>query len=296
MPAFTDRRFDLPHDRTLLIREATPADIDGIAALYAGLEDDARCRRFFTLWRPPREFFERIALAAERGGGGVVAIVRDTAGRELVAGEASYELLANGNGELEITVARAWRGWLGASLLDALLDVARCRGLVALEAEILSSNLSMLALVRHRGYVTVPDPEWSELRVVIGVESAVPGWPPRDERPRLLIEGSGVTHWRAQDLVSAPVVSLACAGPSGSHIRCPALDGSTCALARDADAILVVRRGDEQTWHDIVAHHEALCAGVPVLLEERGREADDCIVRACDAARRRQRSADAAAM
>ena len=61
--------------RTLVVRPVAHGDVDGLAALYAGLDDDARYRRFFSIYRPDRDFFEHITTIEERGGAGLVAAI-----------------------------------------------------------------------------------------------------------------------------------------------------------------------------------------------------------------------------
>lgn len=63
----------LPGGGVLTVRPVIPTDVDGLVALYDGLSDDDRYRRFFSSFRPPRSFFERLASVVERGGYGVVA-------------------------------------------------------------------------------------------------------------------------------------------------------------------------------------------------------------------------------
>jgi hypothetical protein len=80
----------------------------------------------------------------------------------------------DGNGEFTLTIASGWRGWLGPYLLDALVAAAAARGLPNLQADILTDNARMLALVSHRGYVT-PDREFSQVRIAVVVaQSAQP--------------------------------------------------------------------------------------------------------------------------
>lgn len=55
-----------------------------------------------------------------------MAVISDDG--ERIVGEAEYILLPGGDGELAITVAPDWRGWLGPYLLDTLLEVAASRG------------------------------------------------------------------------------------------------------------------------------------------------------------------------
>ena len=168
-----------------MIRSVAARDVDGLEALYDGLDDDARHRRFFSLYRPDRAFFERMAAVDDRGGAGLVATVVDPGGSERLVGEAGYELLPNGHGELAITVERCWRGWLGPVLLDALVDAAAARGVPNLEADVLVTNGPMLAMLRSRGYATMPNHDWSVIRAVIGTSGPRPAQPYPERLPRL---------------------------------------------------------------------------------------------------------------
>ncbi len=181
----------LPDGRTLVVRPVRPADVDGLAALYAGLGAEDRYRRFFSVYHPPRAFFERLAGVAAEGGFGLVALVTapgaspDAGGDDRVAepaadlvGEASFVLLPNGNGELGVVVAPRWRGWLGPHLLDALLSAAAARGVPNLEADILVSNGPMLALARSRDCTIRDRPDPAVVRVVIATGPRHAGSPP----------------------------------------------------------------------------------------------------------------------
>jgi hypothetical protein len=165
------RKVPLPDGRTLSIRFVERRDVDGLTALYAGLDPASNYRRFFSAFRPGRPFFERIATMGERPGAGLVATIGTGDLGDRIVAECGYEVLPNGNGELAITVDRAWRGWLGAYLLDALVDVAASRGVPNLEADILVTNGPMLALLRSRGYAIVPNADWNIVRAMIGTAS-----------------------------------------------------------------------------------------------------------------------------
>jgi hypothetical protein len=154
----------LSDGRTLTVRPVTEADVEGLDALFGGLSEDDRYYRFFSLSHPGRKFLEQMARAEDEGGYRLVAVVSG-AENKLVA-EAGYALLPDGNGEFALTVADGWRGWLGPYLLDAIVAVAAARGVPNLQAEILVSNIRMLALVSNRGYVTL-DREASQVRVAI---------------------------------------------------------------------------------------------------------------------------------
>ena len=186
---FPTRRIDLGRGRTLTLREVGPDDVDRLAALFDALDLDARYRRFFCAYRPRREFLERMAGVGARGGLLLVAEAgSDGSPTELVA-EAGYELLPDGDGELAVTVAAGWRGWLGPYLVDAVCEVAAARGVPNLEADVLVANGPMLALLRQRGCVVMERADWSVVRLLIGAADP-PSWPAGADVPRVLVEGA----------------------------------------------------------------------------------------------------------
>lgn len=267
------RRVTLPQGRTLVLRPVSPDDVDGLAALYEGLSADDLYRRFFSGFRPSRGFLQREARIAARGGFGLVAVVysvpRDV-GR--IVAEASYELLPNGNGDLAITVAPRWRGWLGPFLFDALLEAAAARGVPNLEADVLAVNRQMLALVRWRGCALVPSEDWTSVRVVVGTRGRMPTWPRSHERPRVLVEIPGGRWSASRAAQAAGLQVLVCSGPREGH-GCPALSGEPCPLAAAADAIVVSHSPDDESWHALVEAHQRQHPGVPVCVECHGRRA-----------------------
>jgi hypothetical protein len=270
---FEPRHVPLSGSRSLTVRPVTDDDVDGLVALYETLDDDDRYTRFFSLYRPDRGFFERLAAVGRRGGFGLVAEVSAAGSpHRSIVGEANYTPLANGNGELAITIAEPWRGWLGPYLLDALLDAAAARGVPNLEADILVTNRSMLALARARGYVTTAHPDWSQVRVSIGTASRTPSWPSEHRRTRVLVEVPG-GRWHGDAAARAAGVEvLACPGPAANR-RCPALAGRRCPLAKDADAIVMVPPAVDDRWTELLAAHARLHDAVPVYVELADPEA-----------------------
>lgn len=269
------RLVELPRDRTLEVRAVEAGDLEGLAALYEGLDEDARYRRFFSIYRPPRSFFEKLVTIRDRGGSGLVAVVREADGSDRVVGEAGYERLPNGDGELAITVDRAWRGWLGPYLLDALLEAADEQGVPNLEADVLCSNLAMLTLLRCRGYALMPRDDWSVVRLLVKAgDRGTPSWPGEHDRPRLLVEGAG-GHWRGVDRAEeAGVQVLGCAGPPEHGDGCPVLRGEPCPLVEEADAILLRRPPGSSRWQTLRDAHRERHPDVPVMVElEPGDEA-----------------------
>jgi acyl carrier protein/RimJ/RimL family protein N-acetyltransferase len=264
--AIAGHRLQFADGQTVEVRPVTRSDIDGLARLYEELDPDSRYRRFFSAWRPSRSFLERLTTIVERGGAGVVAIAYGDDGAEELVGEASYALLPNGDGELGITVADAWRGWLGHYLFDALLDAARAAGVPNLEAEVLVVNGPMLALARTRGCVTMAHPDWGVVRVLVGTSAAPPSWPGRHERTRLLVEGAGGRWHGEEEARMAGLDVLTCPGPL-ERPRCPMLAGQPCPLAAAADAIVLSRPSEDPAWRTVVDGHGRFHPGVPVCVE-----------------------------
>jgi len=260
------RRVGLPDGRTLIVRPAEAADIESLTLLYSGLSTDDLHLRFFAVYHPPRRFFEHLAAASTEGGYVLVAIVDDPVAR--IVAEADFFPLDNGNGELAVTVAAEWRGWLGPYLLDALIEAAAARGVPNLEAEILVENRRMLALIRHRGYATVDGSDFTTVRVSVGTATPTPTWAGPHDRPRVLAEVAGGRWGRERVVREAGLQVMVCPGPqSGSVAHCPAVDGRPCPLAEGADVIvcsLPVGRGHGA---EVRASHRSVLPGTPVLVE-----------------------------
>ena len=222
----------LPDGRRLEVRDVRPEDADGLEALFAQLPQGDRYLRFFTGGKPPREFVE--AMASQEPGS--VRLVAEVGG-EIVA-EASAQRLPDGDGELGITVAKPWRGWLGGYLLDVLCAEAAAAGMPNLEADVLVANHNMLGLVHKRAYAVMSRPDWTTVRIIMGSATPTPSWPPKPAGMRVLVE-TAAGHWRHEDAVEeAGMRVLSCPGPGEDGTRCPVLRGEPCALAAGADAVV----------------------------------------------------------
>jgi RimJ/RimL family protein N-acetyltransferase len=255
-------------DRQLVVRPVQPDDEAALTALYNGMDDNDRRLRFFCVYRPQPEWFADLAAADAHGGARVVAELRSPDGSELV-GEAGYASLPNGNGELALLVARPWRGWLGPYLLDRLIDIAAARGVPNLEADVLTENRVMLALLRHRGAAVMDHDGWSTLRVRIGTAADVPTWDGTGVAGRVLVEAPG-GRWAGEDEARAAGLSvLACFGPV-SNQHCPALHGRRCPLAADADSVVVRYPPGDTAWEALIEAHRRLHPESAVLLEAIG--------------------------
>lgn len=268
--AFPPRQVALPGGHAMVIRQATPADLDALAALYQELSLDDRHRRFFSAYRPGRRFFER--WVGRNDEGGLVLVAEDDTGR--VVADAGYALLDNGNGEFAVTVSPHQRGWLGPFLLDVLAEAARERGVPNLEGAILVTNQPMQAVVAHRGHAITGHDDWSVVDVVIGTQGTVPSWPPADDRPRVLVEGAGGRWHAEQEAEAVGLQVITCPGPAARPKArgCPLLAGGTCPLVDGADAVVVAIPASDPRGAELVGSHRA--AGKPVLVEAGGARAN----------------------
>ncbi len=277
-PDGSERTVPVP-DGTIVVRPAEPADADGVYTLYAELDATDRYRRFFSGYRPARASIDGEVRAVETGGFTAVAEHRVGDGSEGgtavdIVGTASWVPLPDGDGELAITVAKPWRGWLGPYLLDYLLEQAAARGVTNLQAEILVQNRTMLAIAHARGYVAVSHPDQCVIRLALGAAHGTPDWPSGDDAIRILVEVPG-GHWHAESAAQdAGVQTLTCSGPSHFGGRgCPELAGTPCPLAAGADAIVVCRPPeDDDSWNELRAAHLRLHSEVPVFVECRRGE------------------------
>jgi hypothetical protein len=267
------RRVTRPGGGELCVRPVVSGDADGLAALYATLSPEDRHLRFFSAFVPDRAFAEHLASVRDRGGFCVVAV--EDGGR--IVGEANYEALPDGDGELGMVVAPDCRGGLGAVLLDTLIEAAAACGVPNIEADVMVTNRRMLSLLRARGYACLPSEDWVSLRLMVGTAGPTPVWPeggpgiPDPSRPRVLVEAPGGRWSGAPEGQAAGLAFISCSGPRGPRPRCPALAGRPCPLAAGADAIVVANLPDDPGhWPALLAAHAELHPGVPVCVEPRG--------------------------
>jgi ribosomal protein S18 acetylase RimI-like enzyme len=274
---------DLADGRRMVIRPTTSDDGERIRALYQGLTEDDRHRRFFGAFNPRSAWCRAWASVGDRGGFGVIALVEDPGsgpepGDEVVAGEAGYAMRPDGDGDLAVTVAADWRGWLGPYLLDLLVEHAAAAGVANLQAEVMLQNSPMLSLLRRRDPIALEHDD-GIVRLSISTTGTTASWPPEDHRPRVLVEIAG-RRWSGERLASAAGLSTAmCAGPDGrvGH-PCPVLEGGTCPLADDAEAILVLLDPDDERSRQLAASHRRRVPDRPVFVRtSAGRDPQGCV-------------------
>ncbi len=266
----------LADGRSMTVRAMTADDAERIHALYDDLTMTDRHRRFFGAFTPKVEWCREWARSGERGGFGVIALVgaADDDAPEVVAAEAGYTIRPDGDGDLAITVAAPWRGWLGAYLLDVLVRRAAIEDVRNLQAEVLLENGPMLSLLRHRDAVAVEHVD-GVVRVSIGTSGSTPDWPPGETRPRVLVEVAG-RRWSGEGAAEkAGLATTMCAGPD-HRVRhgCPVLEGGRCPLADGADAIVVLLDPADERTEELIEAHRRNSPGTPVLVRHRAAGSD----------------------
>jgi hypothetical protein len=261
------RAVPVSHGRTILIRPVRAQDEADLSNLYDGLDVNDRYLRFFSAYRPSPEFIRKLANPAP-GEARAVAELNEAGETRLVA-EAGYSLLTNGNGEFAMVVARDWRGWLGPYLLDVVIELAAANRVPNLEAEVLTMNRSMLALLRARGCVLLSHDGWTECRLMVGTGRQGPTWPDTDERPHVLVETPD-GRWPLEDAAEAAGMRvITCTGPSENH-PCPVLSGHECALVAGADAIVVRNTSHKAIWETLARSHTSSHSDIPVVIDPVG--------------------------
>ena len=169
-----------------------------------------------------------------------------------------------------MVVAVEWRGWLGPYLLDLVVEQAAHHDVPNLEAEVLTANRKMTALLRSRGGVVVDRDGWNEYRMMVGTGEDGPTWPGDADHPRVLVETSG-GHWPLEEQArSAGLQVVTCYGPV-QNPSCPESSGRRCPLASGADAVVVRSPACDPRWADMTAAHSWLNPDVPVVIDVDGR-------------------------
>lgn len=277
----------LPDGRSVVVREAVPADVPGLVALFERLTPDDRHRRFFSGFHPDEAFVRTILARQPAEGSLLVAEVSGPAGSEIVA-EAEYARLPDGDGELAMTVDRRWRGWLGPFLLDALLRVADAADIPSLRADALTQNRPMLALLRARGCAVAESGDPCVTAVVIGARGSTPSWAPGSAHPRVLLEATGA-RWRlTSKLDEAGVPVLRCPGPAVRpvNVPCPVLEGETCPLADGADVVVHALGRDDPRCAAVLDAHRRSGARVVEVGPTGAVDVDAIVAEVVDAPRR----------
>jgi GNAT superfamily N-acetyltransferase len=148
----------LADGRMVELRPLCAGDAALEAWFVAQLSAESRYQRFMTAVRELPE--RKLKDLTDADGVRHVALVATTreAGREMPLGIAHYVVDAGGSAcEFAIVVSDACRGsGLAGLLMDALIGIARARGLTRMEGDVLASNRDMLRFARQLGFRRLP--------------------------------------------------------------------------------------------------------------------------------------------
>jgi acetyltransferase len=166
-PGFTEFDATLRDGRTVHIRAMRPADEEELLQAFGRMSDDARYMRFMRAVREPN--MERVRKTLDsfpEHGMGIVATVPAADGFDIV-GSAMYVVGSDPTScEFAIYVASGLGGvGLARTLMTALIDSARRRGLKEMDGFVLAANQPMLGLARRLGFTITPDPDDRAVRI-----------------------------------------------------------------------------------------------------------------------------------
>ena len=164
---FTGFDATLRDGRTVHIRAMRPSDETEILQAFDRLSADARYMRFMRAVREPnRERMRKILASLPEGGVGIMATVPAADGIDVV-GTAIFVIGSDpAICEFAITIAADHGGaGLGRTLMTALIDAAKRRGLNEMEGFVLAANKPMLRLAARVGFSVSPDPGDHSIRL-----------------------------------------------------------------------------------------------------------------------------------
>jgi acetyltransferase len=166
-PDFTDFDATLRDGRGVQVRAMRSSDEAEILQAFERLSPDARYMRFMRFVGEPNLNRLRKALASfPENGTGIVATVPAADGIDIV-GSAIFVLGSDpSNCEFAISVAAEYGGaGLGGTLMRALIEHAKRRGLKDMDGFILADNKPMLKLAARLGFSSSADPEDRTVRI-----------------------------------------------------------------------------------------------------------------------------------
>jgi acetate---CoA ligase (ADP-forming) len=135
---------------TAHVRPVVPADKDALRAFLAGLSENSRWLRFFSLGVDLERAAERAAAGDRPDGYGLIVT---TGADARVVAHAVFELDGPGRAEVAFAVADEMQGRGMATLLLAhLAQVASARGIHTFMATVLPENRRMIGVFRESGF------------------------------------------------------------------------------------------------------------------------------------------------
>ena len=153
--------------RAVHLRESCLADEAELLQAFERLSKEARYMRFMHAVREPNLDRVRSALASfPECGIGIVATVPAADGIDIVGSAIAVFGNDRTGCEFAITVAEKFNGvGLATTLMTALIDEAKRRGMKEMEGFVLTQNQPMLRLATRLGFSIKPDPDDVSVRI-----------------------------------------------------------------------------------------------------------------------------------
>ena len=167
-PAHLVTHWQLPSGHNVVIRPIRPEDAELTQGFVKSLSEESRYFRFMDavseLSPVALAHLTQIDYSREMA----LLALTEIDGREVELGVARYAINPEGAScEFALVVNDQWqKQGIGHKLMDVLMDVARSKGVKAMEGEVLKTNHPMLKLVEALGFRIEPHPEDDAVRRV----------------------------------------------------------------------------------------------------------------------------------
>jgi acetyltransferase len=167
-PAHLVRNLQLADGTNVVIRPIRPEDAEIEQEFVRNLSEEPRYFRFMNsvqeLSQPMLARFTQIDYSREMA---LIAVTEEQ-DKEIELGVTRYTINPDGDScEFALVVADCMRGkGLGHTLMIALMDIARSKGLKIMEGEVLNNNVNMLKLMERLDFTITVNPEDSSIKIV----------------------------------------------------------------------------------------------------------------------------------
>lgn len=163
----TPLQVTLRDGRSVTIREVRPDDADAFRAALERLSPDTLHSRFFSAIRPTQAMIGRAVRTDAQRERALVAVADEAGTATIVGGGRCINGDDGESCEFAVMIADGWRGiGLASSIMKALIQDARTRGLKRMEGQVLAENRSMLALARRLGFEVGASEEGPSVKLV----------------------------------------------------------------------------------------------------------------------------------
>jgi len=155
-PAHLTQVRSSPDGQFYTIRAIRPEDADRLQEFVRHLSEESRYFRFVSALAEltPRMLVRYTQIDYDRELALVAVVGTGTPGEERIVGVVRYLLNPDGTScEFAVAIADDWQGRrLGATLMGAIVDAARTKGLHRIEGYVLANNAKMLGLMSRVGF------------------------------------------------------------------------------------------------------------------------------------------------